>query len=182
MLVQMFGSMHRDQMERIREELDQLRDLTKEFHSLKIGLTARSQTQIQAHQSTLPRRHGLRRPDEYPGVNDNDMADAMIRPATARPGSAPARTEGLSLEGIGRLATFCPRFRSILRVPNAPAAAEAQPRTGSPLVRIVTSSSGSINEWRRYSKSVKRAGKNLEAPAWSLVTDCIRLRRNCKTR
>ena len=46
MLVQMFGSMHRDQMERIREELDQLRDLTKEFHSLKLELTARSQTQV----------------------------------------------------------------------------------------------------------------------------------------
>ena len=33
MMVQMFGTMHRDQMEVIRAELDQLRELTEEFHS-----------------------------------------------------------------------------------------------------------------------------------------------------
>ena len=42
MLVQMFGNLHRDQMDTIREELDQLRDLTKEFQALKLELTARS--------------------------------------------------------------------------------------------------------------------------------------------
>ena len=35
MMLQMFGTMHREQMEVIREELDQLHDLTEEFHSLK---------------------------------------------------------------------------------------------------------------------------------------------------
>lgn len=42
-LVQMFGGLHRDQMELIREELDQLRDLTREFHALKQDLSARAQ-------------------------------------------------------------------------------------------------------------------------------------------
>ena len=40
MLVQMFGSLHRDQMDLIREELDQLRDLTKEFQTIKVELAA----------------------------------------------------------------------------------------------------------------------------------------------
>ena len=35
MMVQMFGTMHRDQMEVIRAELDRLRELTDEFHALK---------------------------------------------------------------------------------------------------------------------------------------------------
>jgi hypothetical protein len=45
MIVQMFGTLHRDQMVTIREELDQLRDLTREFHALKLELAARSQDQ-----------------------------------------------------------------------------------------------------------------------------------------
>src|SRR5262249_60566137 len=35
MLVQMFGTMHREQMEVIREELDRLHDLTRELQELK---------------------------------------------------------------------------------------------------------------------------------------------------
>ena len=42
MIVQMFGTMHRDQMATIREELDQLRELTREFQALKLELAARS--------------------------------------------------------------------------------------------------------------------------------------------
>ena len=42
MMVQMFGTMHRDQMEVIRAELDQLRELTEEFHALKNELAERT--------------------------------------------------------------------------------------------------------------------------------------------
>ena len=42
MMLQMFGTMHRDQMEVIRRELDQLHELTAEFHSLKNELANRS--------------------------------------------------------------------------------------------------------------------------------------------
>ena len=45
MMVQMFGTMHRDQMEVIRTELDRLHELTEEFHALKQELADRSQVQ-----------------------------------------------------------------------------------------------------------------------------------------
>jgi len=45
MMVQMFGTMHRDQMEVIRAELDRLHDLTDEFHALKNELAHRTQSQ-----------------------------------------------------------------------------------------------------------------------------------------
>ena len=45
MMVQMFGTMHRDQMEVIRAELDRLHDLTEEFHALKSELAQRTQAQ-----------------------------------------------------------------------------------------------------------------------------------------
>jgi hypothetical protein len=45
MMVQMFGTMHRDQMEVIRSELDRLHDLTEEFHALRNELTQRTQSQ-----------------------------------------------------------------------------------------------------------------------------------------
>ena len=40
MLIQAFGNMHRDQMATIRDELDALRNLTKEFQALKVELAA----------------------------------------------------------------------------------------------------------------------------------------------
>ena len=43
MMVQMFGTMHRDQMEMIRAELDGLHDLTEEFHALNKELANRTQ-------------------------------------------------------------------------------------------------------------------------------------------
>ena len=54
MLVQMFGSLHRDQMDLIREELDQLRDLTKEFQTIKVELAALSQGTDPANPPELP--------------------------------------------------------------------------------------------------------------------------------
>jgi len=47
MLVQMFGKMHRDQMDVIRAELDRLHELTDELQSLKEELAKRSQGQSQ---------------------------------------------------------------------------------------------------------------------------------------
>jgi pSer/pThr/pTyr-binding forkhead associated (FHA) protein len=48
MMIQMFGTMHRDQMEVIRTELDRLRELTEEFHSLKRELADRSQVRTES--------------------------------------------------------------------------------------------------------------------------------------
>ena len=47
MMVQMFGTMHRDQMEVIRTELDRLHELTEEFHALKQELADRSQGRVE---------------------------------------------------------------------------------------------------------------------------------------
>jgi len=46
MMVQMFGRMHHDQMEVIRTELDQLRELTEEFQALKNELANRSRAEM----------------------------------------------------------------------------------------------------------------------------------------
>ena len=46
MMVQMFGTMHRDQMATIREELDRLRELTDEFNALKTELANRSHAEV----------------------------------------------------------------------------------------------------------------------------------------
>ncbi len=51
MMVQMFGEMHRDQMEVIRSELDRLRELTDEFHSLKDELAARTRADAAREES-----------------------------------------------------------------------------------------------------------------------------------
>jgi hypothetical protein len=55
MMLQMFGSMHRDQMEVIRAELDQIRALTEEFHSLKSELAKRTQNEsgAKSHESEV---------------------------------------------------------------------------------------------------------------------------------
>ena len=58
MLVQMFGSLHRDQMDLIREELDQLRDLTKEFQTIKVELAALSRGTDPANSPELPAAPG----------------------------------------------------------------------------------------------------------------------------
>jgi pSer/pThr/pTyr-binding forkhead associated (FHA) protein len=46
MMVQMFGTMHRDQMEAVRSELSHLHELTEEFHALKNELAKRSKEQV----------------------------------------------------------------------------------------------------------------------------------------
>jgi pSer/pThr/pTyr-binding forkhead associated (FHA) protein len=92
MLVQMFGTLHRDQMELIRRELDQLRDLTKEFHALKLELAAHSQARApmpSIDPSVVPRARGEQ--GGVAGVKEVDSEPAATsRPAVARTGPASA--------------------------------------------------------------------------------------------
>ena len=69
MVVQMFGTMHRDQMEVIRAELDRLHELTEEFHALKNELAGRTREQ-----------------KESPGVSRLDQAPSYSPPPPAHPG------------------------------------------------------------------------------------------------
>jgi hypothetical protein len=64
-LVQMFGKMHRDQMEVIREELDRLRELTQEIQSLKDELAKRTEAQSQPVSDDLRRTSGEFDPAGY---------------------------------------------------------------------------------------------------------------------
>ena len=52
-LVQMFGSLHRDQMQTIREELNHIRDLTKELQALKAELAERTVARSEAVSADL---------------------------------------------------------------------------------------------------------------------------------
>jgi pSer/pThr/pTyr-binding forkhead associated (FHA) protein len=91
MMVQMFGTMHRDQMEVIRAELDQLRELTDEFHALKNELASRTQNESgtisRGPEFNLP---GINRPDS---VNSHDLTPPLIMPSEPK-GNMEVRREG----------------------------------------------------------------------------------------
>jgi pSer/pThr/pTyr-binding forkhead associated (FHA) protein len=76
MMVQVFGTMHRDQMEVIRAELDQLRELTEEFHALKNELAKRAQDQAKAI-SREP-EHNLAGFDQPAGMDSNGSAKRLL--------------------------------------------------------------------------------------------------------
>jgi hypothetical protein len=75
MMLQMFGTMHREQMEVIRTELNQLHNLTQEFHSLKSELAIRTQKEDEMRTS--------------PGGTGARCLEEMVAP---KPGT-PAATE-----------------------------------------------------------------------------------------
>jgi hypothetical protein len=79
MMVQMFGTMHRDQMEVIRAELDQLRELTEEFHSLKKELAERTQNQAEAISSEPDLNRTVF--DQPAGMDSNSSAAPLLAPS-----------------------------------------------------------------------------------------------------
>ena len=87
MIVQMFGTLHRDQMVTIREELDQLRDLTREFHAIKLELAGRSQDQTPVVLASTSTASG---DSQISGVGSRvqerieSETDARVTPAAAR--------------------------------------------------------------------------------------------------
>jgi pSer/pThr/pTyr-binding forkhead associated (FHA) protein len=90
-MVQMFGTMHRDQMEVIRAELDQLRELTEEFHALKNELAKRTQNQGGAI-SREPELN-LAEFDPQAGIDSNgSTSPLLITPAKLKGSSEASRT------------------------------------------------------------------------------------------
>jgi hypothetical protein len=85
MLVQMFGTMHREQMDVIREELDRLHDLTRELQELKQEL-ARSPGPAAAPTLPTAEAGAARRPAAAPA----DVPPAEI-PGPAAAGAAGQR-------------------------------------------------------------------------------------------
>jgi FHA domain len=76
MVVQMFGTMHRDQMEVIRAELDRLHELTDEFHALKNELAERTREKVEI---------GAREPDLDSARFDRSTAMDLKSAATPPP-------------------------------------------------------------------------------------------------
>src|SRR5262249_23694777 len=113
MLVQMFGTMHREQMEVIREELDRLHDLTRELQELKQEL-ARSPGPAAAPTVPVAEAGAARRPATAP-------ADV---PATGIPGPAAAGAAG-QRRPMGPLTAPPPP-------PTAPRPDQSLPGAGSP--------------------------------------------------
>ena len=92
MMFQMFGTMQRDQMELIREELEQLRTLTEEIHALKKELVER--TQDQAGAISREREVNLTELDESAGVSSNTLASPIAAKPSEPRGSFEASSIG----------------------------------------------------------------------------------------
>jgi pSer/pThr/pTyr-binding forkhead associated (FHA) protein len=80
MMIQMFGTMHRDQMEVIRAELDRLHELTDEFHALKNELAERTREKPEQKP---------REPEPAAARFDRSAPLAQKNPATPMPPSEP---------------------------------------------------------------------------------------------
>jgi pSer/pThr/pTyr-binding forkhead associated (FHA) protein len=89
MMVQMFGRMHHDQLEVIRTELDQLRELTEEFHALKNELASRSRVGTASRDLAAGSRGPDRTTPIEPGVS-----------ATTPPAAASELSNGLGVAPV----------------------------------------------------------------------------------
>jgi hypothetical protein len=96
MMVQMFGTMHRDQMEVIRAELDRLHELTDEFHALKDELANRTREQAltvwsepsghdRARAAATMSGDSSQRPAARTHEPANGLGAARVEPASAVP-------------------------------------------------------------------------------------------------
>jgi pSer/pThr/pTyr-binding forkhead associated (FHA) protein len=96
MMVQMFGTMHRDQMEVIRAELDRLHELTDEFHALKDELANRTREQAltvlsepsghdRARAAATMSGDSSQRPAAGTHEPANGLGAARVEPASAVP-------------------------------------------------------------------------------------------------
>ena len=88
MLVQVFGNLHRDQMHVIRDELDQLRNLTKEFQTLKLELAAHSQVRPPITGASEFQTQSVQR---IAGPEEQDIpgTEGAVNPVAARVGPTP---------------------------------------------------------------------------------------------
>jgi pSer/pThr/pTyr-binding forkhead associated (FHA) protein len=90
MMLQMFGTMHREQMEVIRGELNQLHDLTEEFHALRNELASRTQTGGElAPSKPATASEGLA---ELMAMEPSNSARPEASESPTNPGSAQAAT------------------------------------------------------------------------------------------
>jgi predicted component of type VI protein secretion system len=88
MLVQMFGTMHREQMDVIREELDRLHQLSEELQELKAELVNQSQGSAEPLGERTGAAAGLNR-HATTAANASAVAAASVRSGSTRPSTTP---------------------------------------------------------------------------------------------
>jgi pSer/pThr/pTyr-binding forkhead associated (FHA) protein len=134
MLVQMFGTLQRDQMELIRDELDQLRELTKEFHSLKLELS--TYTQAGASAPLLDRPTASRLSGESIAAAGGKKLragfDGATRPLPTSSNPAPAKASPVTSPRARREDPRSSRDAIDSPEPEQVNTASSQPRTGGP--------------------------------------------------
>jgi len=140
MMVQMFGTMHRDQMEVIRAELDQLRELTEEFHALKNELAERTRERAE-----IP----LQEPEVNPDGVDRQVAMGPNVSATPPPA---APSDPKESPGVSRLGQTLPHS------PPPPGSKKMGQRSSPEPHLLPTQSSSSQSAARSVSEPVQKAG------------------------
>ena len=154
MLVQMFGNLHRDQMDTIREELDRLRDLTKEFQDLKLELAARAHGQTHITATSTSTGLDNLKPHNVETVlgdkkQDNPRTDNAVNPVDPRmgPASGPVTSAlaptGMASSTSGDVSTAS-SFHNPLGMPSSQTPLDSsgpdQPNAGSPQTAVSGSS------------------------------------------
>jgi len=149
MLVQMFGKMHRDQMDVIRAELDRLHELTEEFQSLKDELARRAQAQSQPVSSglrgnpTVSDPSGYRRRDILTGSSPAQAPPSQSQTTAAHRRSASSEavqmgstgssplpsTSGARGDTLSEKARLSATSDRLLSERNAPPPASEQPQS-----------------------------------------------------
>jgi pSer/pThr/pTyr-binding forkhead associated (FHA) protein len=127
MMVQMFGTMHRDQMEVIRAELDRLHDLTEEFHALKNELAQRTQVQPAETAPLGPAELGQATTTE-PRISPQAPTferSGVKQPAQVRPPSGIQPPSSTSRVPERQSSSTSPHFTE--RAPSKPVAAQPPP-------------------------------------------------------
>jgi pSer/pThr/pTyr-binding forkhead associated (FHA) protein len=145
MMVQMFGTMHRDQMEVIRAELDRLHELTEEFHALKNELAERTRerAEVPLHEPEV----NLARFDRQAAMGSSVAAT----PPPAAP-SAPKGSSGVSR--VGQAPEHSP----------LPPASKTMGQRPSPQPHLLpTQSSSSLPAAPSVSEPVQQAGSRSSA-------------------
>ena len=125
MMVQMFGRMHHDQMEVIRTELDQLRELTEEFHALKNELASRSRAETASSDLAGARAS----PDPTTAIKPGVSATTPVAPVISGQRQEPDLSSPTKSNGEGLAANSEPRHRRLA----PPADHSPSARTREPL-------------------------------------------------
>ena len=130
MLVQMFGTMHREQMEVIREELDRLHELSRELQELKEELARSPGRQAPAASAVPARGRGRRRSAAGPDPGGAGRQARRCRPGRGAIGRGP-RDPSAGRRG-GTAAPGRPRPRRRAVAPPEPADGAASARGPAP--------------------------------------------------